>query len=210
VCAPETPDPPRQGRGCAAPIQVTEAPVLHDPINRIAWLPAEALRPNWYNPNVVFGPELRLLELSILRTGWVQPVLATRDGMIIDGYHRWRLAQESPRLLERYGGRLPVALLDLDEAEAMLLTVRMNRAKGSHVAVKMSELVKTLIDRHGLDRQQIAHEIGATLDEVDLLYQDGVFKARKIAEWQYSKAWYPKEVRGGRGGPGGAGRGNAG
>ncbi len=159
-----------------------QTPEVHDPINQVVWLPTEALQPNWYNPNVVFGPELRLLELSILRTGWVQPVLATRAGTIIDGYHRWRLARESPRLHERYGGRLPVALLDLEEAEAMLLTVRMNRAKGSHVAVKMSELVKALIDRHGLDRQQIAQEIGATLDEVDLLYQDGVFKARKIAE----------------------------
>jgi hypothetical protein len=40
----------------------------------------------------------------------------------------------------------------------------------------------------------VAIEIGATKDEVDLLYQDGVFKMKNIENWRYSKSWYPKEV----------------
>src|SRR5207249_2050763 len=125
----------------------------------IEWLAASELKANFWNPNVVFDQELRLLERSILRTGWVQPVLVSRDLIIIDGFHRWSLSKESEQLRRRYGGLLPCARMDIGEDEAMALTVRINRAKGSHVAVRMSHLVKALIDQHGWDPQQVALEI---------------------------------------------------
>lgn len=50
-----------------------------------------------------------------------------------------------------------------------------------------------LIDMHHCDPQEVAIEIGATKDEIDLLYQDGVFKKKDIASHAYSKAWYPEE-----------------
>jgi len=77
----------------------------------------------------------------------------------------------------------------------MLCTIRMNRAKGSHVAVQMSEIIHQLIDEHNLDPNEIAQEIGATKDEINLLYQDGVFKMKNIKDYKYSKAWYPAEVK---------------
>ncbi len=168
---------------------------MNDPINRIEWRDARTLRANDYNPNMVFTPELRLLEKSILRTGWVQPVLITGESFIIDGFHRHMLAQESKPLIERYDYKVPCAVMDISRAEAMIMTVRMNRAKGTHVAVRMAELVKELIDGHGLDPQQIAAELGATLDEVNLLYQDGVFKVKNIKNYRYSKAWVPHETK---------------
>lgn len=168
---------------------------MNDPINRIEWREAASLNANDYNPNVVFSPELRLLERSILKTGWVQPILITEDGTIIDGFHRHRLAQDSAALRERYGGKVPCAVMDITRAQAMVLTVRMNRAKGSHVAVRMAEIVKTLIDEHGLDAQEVADELGATRDEVQLLYQDGVFKMKNIKDYRYSKAWVPHDTR---------------
>ena len=165
-----------------------------DPINRWEWTFAGELDANDYNPNVVFTPELRLLERSIIRTGWVQPILACAvDRKIIDGFHRWKLAQESAELVCRYALMVPVALVDVEPWEAMLLTVRMNRAKGTHVAVKMHALVRKLIDVHHLDRQQVAEELGAELGEVDLLYQEGVFQARNLADAPYSRAWVPIE-----------------
>lgn len=165
-----------------------------DPVDDIAWMQADLLNANDYNPNVVFTPELRLLERSILMTGWVQPVLARQaDSTIIDGFHRWRLAQDSKAIVARYKGRLPVALVRISRTDAMLLTIRMNRAKGTHVAVAMSKIVRELIDEHGYEPQQIADEIGGTREEVDLLHQDGVFKARNIADYRYSPAWYPAE-----------------
>lgn len=166
---------------------------MNDPINSIQWVDVDTLRANHYNPNVVMNQELTLLERSILKTGWVQPILANRSGTIIDGFHRWSLSRISERLRARYGGKVPVAYLDVTDDKAMILTIRMNRAKGTHIAVKMSAIVRELIDVHKLERDEIAGEIGATQDEVDLLYQEDVFKQRDIQNWQYSKAWVPVE-----------------
>lgn len=168
---------------------------MTDPINSIEWREAKSLNANDYNPNVVFTPELKLLERSILKTGWVQPILIADDGTIIDGFHRHRLAQDSEPLKKKYNGMVPCAVMNITKAEAMILTVRMNRAKGSHVAVRMSEIVKTLLDEHGLDPQEVAQELGATKEEIDLLYQDGVFKMKNISEYKYSKAWVPSDTR---------------
>jgi hypothetical protein len=72
------------------------------------------------------------------------------------------------------------------------MNIRINRAKGTHIAVEMSAIVRELIEEHGVSRETIAAEIGGTKDEVDLLAQEGVFTAKNIAKWAYSKAWYPK------------------
>jgi ParB-like chromosome segregation protein Spo0J len=166
---------------------------MNDPISHIEWRDAATLDGNDYNPNVVFTPELRLLEKSILMTGWVQPVLCNKAGIIIDGFHRAMLSRDSKALRERYHGRVPCAVLDVTRPEAMLMTIRINRAKGTHVAVRMSEIVRELVDVHHVSPEQIASEIGATMDEIALLRQDGVFKMKNIAGYAYSKAWYPKE-----------------
>ena len=165
----------------------------NEPIENIQWLDAEKLDANDYNPNAVFTPELRLLERSILKTGWVQPVLANRDLIIIDGFHRWMLTRESKKLQQVYKGKCPVAVLDVDRTEAMIMTVRMNRAKGAHIATRMSGIVKELIDERGCEPDELAVEIGATRKEIDLLYQDGVFTQRNISNYKYSKAWIPAE-----------------
>lgn len=166
---------------------------MNDPISNIEWRDAAGLNANDYNPNVVFNAELRLLEKSILMTGWVQPILCTADGTIVDGFHRAMLSRDSKALRERYHGKVPCAVLNMSRPEAMLATIRMNRAKGTHVAVRMSEIVRELVDVHGVSPEQIASEIGATADEIALLRQDGVFKMKNIAGYAYSKAWYPKE-----------------
>lgn len=166
-----------------------------DPINRIEWRDAATLNANLWNPNVVFTPELKLLEFSLLDTGWIQPILINATGLIIDGFHRWRLSQDSPRVRERWGGKVPCAVLEIPDHKAMLLTVRINRAKGSHVARRMSELVRKLLDDHGMDPAQIALELGATAEEVKLLATPDVFKAKNLANYKYSKAWYPAEVK---------------
>ena len=112
---------------------------MNDPIDNIEWLDAASLTANDYNPNMVFNAELRLLERSLLSQGWIQPLLITADNRIIDGFHRWRLSLESKPLLAKYAGKVPCARLNVDEGEAMALTVRMNRAKGTHAAFKMAE-----------------------------------------------------------------------
>lgn len=171
---------------------------MQDPISKIEWRKADTLKANAYNPNVVFTPELRLLERSILQTGWVQPILITDDGTIIDGFHRWRLSLDSIPLRDRYDSMVPCAILDVSPGDAMLLTVRMNRAKGTHLAVRMSSLVRQLLDVYNYPPEQIALEIGATKEEVELLSQENIFKARNLKEYKYSKAWYPEKLVNGK------------
>lgn len=166
-----------------------------DPVDRIVWRQAENLRTNGWNPNVVHRPELRLLETSILQNGWVQPILVSRDDLVIDGFHRLQLALTSKELRKRYKGQVPCAVMDIPEAEAMLLTVRINRAKGTHVAVRLSELVRSVINDGGIAPDEVARQLGATRAEIDLLYEADLFKARGIPGRDYSKAWVPVEER---------------
>jgi len=164
-----------------------------DPIDNIEWRLAAELNPNGWNPNHVFSPELKLLEWSIIQQGWIQPILINPNNLIIDGFHRWKMSTESKTLMQRYGGFVPVAVINVDDAHAKCMTVRINRAKGNHIAIKMNSLVQQLVDDHGLTPKEIANELGMTLDEVELLMQDNVFEAKKIKDWEYSKAWYPVE-----------------
>lgn len=166
------------------------------PIDTIAWLEPGELHPNAWNPNRVFKPELALLKQSLLLTGWIQPVLANTGGMIIDGFHRWSLATLDGDVRALGGGRIPVAVLDIDDLSAMLLTVRINRAKGSHASTRMSELVRALL-AGGVTVERIMAEMGATRAEVELLAEEDVFKAKHVSEWAYSPSWYPIEATSG-------------
>lgn len=162
------------------------------PISSIEWVDVDRLTANDYNPNVVFTKEMQLLKCSLLKSGWIQPILITQEYVIIDGFHRSTLAKADDEVRAMTGGKVPVVVMHLSEAERMLLTIRINRAKGSHIAIKMSEIMHSLIEQHGLTVKEICEGIGTTKDEVELLMMDNVFKALKISEHKYSKAWYPK------------------
>lgn len=164
-----------------------------DPIDNIEWVHVDELQSNAWNPNNVMRSELRLIERSILQQGWIQPILVSPEGYIIDGYHRWSMSRDSKALKRAYGGLVPVARLDVSEAEARIITVRINRAKGTHQAFLMSHLVRELIDDFGMPPQDVARELGATSEEVDRLYGENVFVHRDLANAPYSRAWVPEE-----------------
>jgi ParB-like chromosome segregation protein Spo0J len=166
---------------------------MADPIDQITWVDASTLHSNPWNPNRVHKRELALLEHSLMSTGWIQPVLVNPEGLVIDGFHRWRLSQDSPTVKARYGGRVPVAVIDVDRPGAMLMTIRINRAKGTHVALDMSSIVRELIEEHGYAPKTISQEMGASMDEVNLLAQQGVFAVKDIPNHKYSQAWYPAD-----------------
>lgn len=165
---------------------------MNHPIDNIEWVDPATLDPNDYNPNRVLRAELRLLEHSILQQGWIQPILVNDDGVIIDGYHRWGLALQSKAIRDAYGATVPVCRLPITRAEAMMLTVRINRAKGKHQAIDMSRIVTDLHAEHGLTLDEIAQGVGATPDELDMLLKQDVFEAKETENWTYTPAWYPK------------------
>lgn len=162
-----------------------------EPISRIEWIQADTLSANDYNPNTVLKDELKLLKFSMVSTGWIQPILAGSDNVIIDGFHRHWLSQNDKEVNLIYGGFVPVVKLTLTPAQRMLMTIRINRAKGVHSALKMHEIITKVIKEHGISVETVCQEIGATKDEVNLLLQEGVFTALNIPAHQYSKAWVP-------------------
>ena len=162
------------------------------PISTVKWVEVNKLKANDYNPNVVFSKEMELLKLSILKNGWIQPILVTHEYVIIDGFHRASLAKSDKKVNALTGGKVPVVIMELSEPERMLLTIRINRAKGSHIAIKMSDLIKRVVNEYGMPIDEICRQIGATKDEVELLLMDDVFKKFDITkESKYSKAWVP-------------------
>ena len=164
--------------------------IQNQPISNVQWVNVENLSANDYNPNVVFTQEMKLLLFSIKNNGWIQPILCTQDYQIIDGYHRATLAKTHSDIT--IDGKVPCVIMQLSEPERMLLTIRINRAKGSHVAVKMSDIVHTLVNTFGYTVGKVAEGIGANKDEVELLLMDNVFQAKGInEETKYSKAWVP-------------------
>ena len=168
---------------------------MKEPIEEIKWINVDDLTVNDYNPNVVFNAELKALELNIITIGWVQPIIVSKDNIIIDGFHRVMLSKKSKKIKEKYKGKVPCVVFDVPRDKAMILTVRMNRAKGSHVALRMSNMIKELIDEHNWSNADLGKQIGASTKEIDLLYQDSVFKMKNIKDYKYSKAWYPELER---------------
>lgn len=167
---------------------------MKHPIDSKEWIDSSELDPNFWNPNVVFTPELKLLERSILKNGWIFPIIVNENNMIIDGYHRHWLSTKSKEIKKRDKGRVPIVRLDVDDAEAMLITVQMNRAKGTHVAERMSHLIKRLVREYGMTEEEVADGIGGTKEEIRLLLMDDIFKHRNLDKYEYSKAWVPIEV----------------
>lgn len=169
------------------------------PVSKIRWLHTSWISANDYNPNVVFDKELTLLEHSILKNGWLHPIIVCsknackREYEIIDGFHRYSLSKLSKKLIEIHSGYVPAVVLDISEADRMLLTIRINRAKGTHMAFKMADIIKTLIDTHGLTSSEVAQGIGAGEDEVKILYENSIFKRLDLQNHKYSKAWRTKE-----------------
>lgn len=170
---------------------------MEHPVDSITWVDVDSLSANDYNPNHVMASEMELLAFSILKQGWIQPILVTAEGVIIDGFHRATLAKAHKQVRALTGGKVPVCVLDISEPERMLLTIRINRAKGSHAAFKMSDIVSKLVEDYGYDIETIGKGIGATKAEVDLLLQGDVFTHHDIKNHRYSQAWVPAPAKGG-------------
>ncbi len=166
-----------------------------EPAENLQWVHARKLIPRAANPNVVFTPELRLLEHSMLTLGWVQPILISPSMIIIDGHHRWRLALDSQPIRDRWAEEVLCCTIDCTDAEALMMMIMMNRAKGTHVAVRLSDVVQELHEDLGVPVEEIMKGCGMDRDEVQLLLAGTLLKTRKLDQYKYSNAWIPIETR---------------
>jgi len=106
-----------------------EATQFKNPVYNVMAVPLDMVQANEYNPNKVAPPEMTLLELSIWEDGYTQPVVCYHDEtlnkyIVVDGFHRFRIARESKRVRERDGGMIPIVVIKKELGERMASTIR--------------------------------------------------------------------------------------
>lgn len=162
------------------------------PVYGVRGVPIDKVRANTYNPNKVAPPEMELLETSIWEDGYTQPVVTYYDDeqdlyIVVDGFHRFQILQNSARIRERENGILPVVVISKELGDRMASTIRHNRARGSHNIELMSTIVAELVEMGKGDRW-ICQHIGMSADELLRLKQiTGV--AALFANRDFSSSW---------------------
>jgi len=105
---------------------------------------------NKYNPNELVGNLYEHLKHEVERVGFLQPILVRKKGEkyeIVDGSHRFRVLKELGKQ------EVPCIVTEMDEKEAKVQVINMNRIKGELNPVKFAELLgdlETLYDKENL------------------------------------------------------------
>ena len=97
-----------------------------------------SLHPAAYNPRRISQKEMASLKRSLEKFGAVDPAIVNADGTIIGGHQR--VAAADSLGWEEF----PVVKVDLDESEARLLNLALNRISGEWDEDKLSDLLSTL------------------------------------------------------------------
>lgn len=169
------------------------SPFASEPVDFVRWVKISDVEANDYNPNSVAPPEMELLKLSIMADGYTQPIVAnTEDGkyVVVDGFHRNRVARECLDVAARVQGYLPVVQIresQTDKSDRIASTIRHNRARGKHRIDAMSDIVIEL-KRRNWENDKIAKNLGMDDDEVLRLCQiTGL--AELFSDQEFSKSW---------------------
>lgn len=157
---------------------------------------SELKEPDWRSTHTL-KPDLKTLTDSLVTFGWLSPIVVqTSSGNIIDGFHRWGLAQSVQKILKRDSGQVPVVRVDCDALDARLLHVQMNRARGELVPKYLSLLVEDLLRSGKFEEKDLKSRLSMGVDELGLLLSPNLFKKHNIAEHKFSAAWVPIEGNG--------------
>lgn len=157
--------------------------------------PVDAIRPAEWRANYTLKPDMRLLADSLRDYGWLSPILVRReDATIVDGFHRWVAAQNDQEIMRRDRNMVPVAWLDIDQVDAMIMHVRLNRARGELQARALSNILHQIHNSRKYRHIPLHALFQMRQEEVELLFDASLLKSRKISEHRYSAAWIPIEA----------------
>jgi hypothetical protein len=169
------------------------SPFSNEPVDFVKWIKTDFVEANDYNPNSVAPPEMELLHISISSDGYTQPIVASQEQdkfVVVDGFHRNRVAREYPDVCERVKGYLPIVQIrksQTDKTDRMASTIRHNRARGKHRVESMSDIVIELRNRNWTN-ERISKNLGMEEDEVLRLLQiTGLTEL--FADQNFSKSW---------------------
>lgn len=169
------------------------SPFKTEPVDFVEWVKSEIVTANDYNPNAVAPPEMELLRISIQSSGYTQPIVTMPENdirVVIDGFHRSRVAKECADIRERVLGYAPIVTIkedQTDKGDRIAATVQHNRARGKHSVSGMSDIVVDLKKRNWSD-EKIGRQLGMDPDEVLRLTQiTGL--AEMFADKDFSQGW---------------------
>jgi len=117
----------------------------------------DALATDGDNPNEMTDEQFGLLCDRMRQNGWLGgPIVTNTDGLIADGEHRWRAAQEIGL------GEVPVRQYDIDDATRRLWRQELNKIHGEHDTKRDALEYDYLLDAGKADE---VHELTQAADE---------------------------------------------
>jgi len=150
--------------------------------------------PSWGTTSIL-RPEKMLLRTSMIEYGWLQPIVVRLvDNVIIDGYQRYLISIEEEKFFKKHGLMIPVIYQDIDEIEAIIMHIRLNRARSLVNSYALSRAIKRLISSGKYEENDLSDLFLMHDDEIDLLVSDGLLKKKNWKKHEYSRAWVPIEV----------------
>ncbi len=115
-------------------------------VGDVVHIPRGSVRPNDWNPNVVDPTMLEAIRFDLETNGWLASQAMTvwntdergrKQGVILDGEHRWTLATSMKKV--------PAVLLDgLTEVQAKALTLKLAQRRGHFDSDQLADVVRSL------------------------------------------------------------------
>ena len=150
--------------------------------------------PQWRATHVL-KPDLELLQQSIIDYGLLSPLIIQKKSFtVIDGYHRWVAVRSHKKLASHYKDSVQALIFDIDDIDAMLLHLRLNRGRGNIFASNMSTIIKDIVFSGKYSENEIGELLNMNVIELDMMLDGSLLKSRKVKDHTYSKAWVPIEV----------------
>jgi DNA modification methylase len=141
-------------------------------------VPVDSLDTDGDNPNEMTDEQFGLLCERMRDNGWLGgPIITNADGLIADGEHRWRAAQEIG--LEE----VPVQQHDIDEATRRLWRQELNKIHGEHDTKRDALEYDYLLDAGKTDEVQSLTD--AADEDLDELLAEIKMESSTPAEYEY-------------------------
>ena len=106
------------------------------------WIEPEKLVPNQWNPNRLSDELTQKLLNDIREKGFILPIVARpidkEKYQIVDGEHRWRIAKNIGLK------SIPCIIAEMDEQEAKIKTIQLNRLRGEDEPELLAKLLEEL------------------------------------------------------------------
>lgn len=156
--------------------------------------PSSLKVPEWRATHTL-RPEMLVISASLSQFGFIEPIhvrLSTRE--IINGSERYLLATNIPAILKHSDGKIPVVYHDVDQIDAMIMHLRLNRGHSVVLAQKTSSIIRAVKRSGKYGNSDFEDMLCMRSDELSLMLDGTLFKVRKIKEHNYARAWVPIEA----------------